>query len=268
VGREGEQNVTFEQRIAEISFDIDADQNGVHLSNWGEHRIILEPDGKYYQTMSQARGPIIYSFRDPQFFKDPNTGKRHLLFEGNSGGDNPTVEPENVGDEEFRRTHIVPEGAEHYNGNIGIAELKDNDFTHPLLLPPLIKADGVNQQLERPHFVVRGSTYYLFTISHEFTYAPGLTGPDGLYGFVGGSLRSDYKPLNGNGLVLANPPGNPLQAYSWYVLKDCSVLSFINEVRTSSGEIREGGTFAPTLRLSLDGDRTKVDGQLEYGEIP
>src|SRR5207253_10157050 len=137
-----------------------------------------------------------------------------------------------------------------YNGNIGITELKDDDYTHPRLLPPLIKADGVNQQLERPHIVVKEGKYYLFTISHQFTYAPGLTGPDGLYGFIGDSLRSDYKPLNGNGLVLANPADNPLQAYSWCVLKDGSVLSFINEVKGANGDIREGGTFAPTLRLS------------------
>ena len=42
---------------------------------------------------------------------------------------------------------------------------------------------------ERPHLVVQDGQYYLWTISHMFTFAPGLTepgevaaGPDGVYG--------------------------------------------------------------------------------------
>ncbi|WP_183133200.1 glycoside hydrolase family 68 protein, partial [Pseudomonas savastanoi] len=47
---------------------------------------------------------------------------------------------------------------------------------------------GVNDQTERPHYVFQDGKYYLFTISHKFTYAEGLTGPDGVYGFVGEHL--------------------------------------------------------------------------------
>lgn len=50
-----------------------------------------------------------------------------------------------------------------------------------------------------------------------FTFAPGLEngpGPGGLYGFVAGSLRANYRPLNDGGLVVANPPQEPNQAYS------------------------------------------------------
>ena len=64
-----------------------------------------------------------------------------------------------------------------------------------------------------------------------FTFAPGLEngpGPDGLYGFAAGSLRGNYRPLNDGGLVVANPPQEPNQAYSWLVLPDFSVLSFVD----------------------------------------
>lgn len=265
-GRKGEAVKTFEQRLAKTTFDISADKNGVHLSNWSKHQVILEPDGVYYQTMQQEKGPILYSFRDPFFFKDPKTGKEYLLFEGNKGGDNPKLKPENIGDELFRKTHIVPSGAENFNGNIGIAVAENKDLTKFKLLPPLVEAVGVNQQLERPQVVIKENQYYLFTISHRFTYAPGLEGPDGLYGFVGDSLRSNYKLLNGNGLVIANPANDPYQTYSWYVVSGDSVLSFINEYHVN-GQLRYGGTFAPTLRISLEGDKSKITEELAEGVV-
>lgn len=255
------------QRIAKTTFDINADNDGVHLINEGEHKIILEPDGKYYETMEQFKGNIITAFRDPFFFHDPNTDKEYIIFEGQAGG-NYTLKPENIGDEEYRKTHSVPAGAELYNGNIGIAEVLDHDITKLKLLPPLIESVGTNHQLERPHVVVKDNNYYLFTISHTFTYATGLTGPDGVYGFYGkGGIRADYKPLNDSGLVIANPVDNPYQAYSWLVLPNLQVMSFINEPIDANGQVKFGGTFAPTLKISLNGDKSEITGVQKPGEI-
>lgn len=265
-GRKGEEELTFEQRLAKTTFDIKAKKDGIELLNHGEHSILAEADGEYYQTQDQKEGDIIYSFRDPWYFKDPKTGEEYILFEGNSAGYDKTLKPENIGDKEFRENHEVPEDAKYYNGNIGIAKAQNEELTEFELLPPLVEADGVNQQLERPHIVIKGNRYYLFFISHKFTFASGLEGPDGLYGFVGDSLRSDYKPLNENGLVVANPESDPFQAYSWYVLPNSQVISFINEVN-SNGEVISGGTFAPTLKITLKGDRTKVNTELQHGKI-
>lgn len=265
-GRKGEAVRTFEQRLVKTTFNISADKNGVHISNWSKHQVIIEPDGVYYQTMQQAKGPIVYSFRDPYFFEDPKTRKGYLLFEGNTGGNILKLKPENIGDELFRKTHKVPPEAKNYNGNIGIAVAENKDLTKFKLLPPLLEAVGVNQQLERPQVVVRKNKYYLFTISHKFTYAPGLNGPDGLYGFVGDSLRSNYRPLNGNGLIIANPDNDPYQTYSWYVACGNNVLSFINEYH-ANGKLRYGGTFAPTLLISLDGDKSEITQKLSEGVI-
>lgn len=256
-----------EQRIAKVTFDINADKDGVHLTNESPHQIILQPDGNYYETIQQFKGNIITAFRDPFFFHDPNTGKEYIIFEGQAGGDYK-LKPENIGDEQYRQTHNVPAGAELYNGNIGIAEVLDHDITKLKLLPPLVESVGTNHQLERPHVVVNGDEYYLFTISHTFTYAPGLTGPDGVYGFYGkGGIRADYKPLNGSGLAIANPPSSPYQAYSWLVLPNQQVISFINEPRDENGQVKFGGTFAPTLKLSLNGDKSAVTKELQTGEI-
>jgi levansucrase len=138
------------------------------------------------------------------------------------------------------------------------------------LLPPLLSANCTNQQTERPHLVIEDGNYYLFTISHMFTFAPGIEprGPDGVYGFLGNSLRSEYKPLNGSGLVLGNPPDAPLQQYSEYVMPNWLVESFIDTVPTGNGGEIFGGTLAPTLRLVAEGSNTYFVEQLGYGFIP
>lgn len=255
-----------EQRIAKTTFDIKGDKNGIHLTNEGPHQIILEADGKYYESIENWNRNIITAFRDPFFFQDPNTGKEYIIFEGQAGTEGK-LKPENIGDEEYRKTHNVPAGAELYNGNIGIAEVLDNDITKLKLLPPLLESIGTNHQMERPHVVVNGDDYYLFTISHTFTYAPGLTGPDGVYGFVGKGLRSDYKPMNGSGLVIGNPQDNPYQAYSWMVLPNQQVISFINEPKDENGEVKFGGTFSSTLKVNLDGDQSEITKEQKAGEI-
>jgi levansucrase len=137
-------------------------------------------------------------------------------------------------------------------------------------LPPLLSANCVNQQTERPHAVFRHGDVYLFTISHMFTFAPGLTGPDGVYGFVGPSLRSDYRPLNGSSLVLGNPPSQRLQQYSHYVMPNLLVESFIDTIFTQPNEQAPvyGGTLAPTLRLAIRGSNTYFVEELGFGYIP
>ncbi|XEC93548.1 glycoside hydrolase family 68 protein [Paenibacillus tarimensis] len=274
-GKEWDQNgwvQRAEQRLAKTTFEIKANENGVKLINEGKHQIIAEPDGKYYETIEQFYdgGHNITAFRDPFFFQDPNTGKEYILFEGQVGGKSSEqkLKPENIGDEEYRKTHTVPERAELYDGNIGIAEVLDKDASELKLLPPLLESIGTNHQVERPHMYIKGDDYYLMTISHTFTYAPGLTGPDGVYGFHNkGGIRGDYKPLNGSGLVVANPKESPYQAYSWMVLPDETAISFINEPLDENGNVKHGGTFAPTLQLSFEGDKTKITGELQHGEI-
>jgi levansucrase len=155
-----------------------------------------------------------------------------------------------------------------FTGNVGLARATDATLRSFELLPPLISANCVNRQTERPHFVFRDGLSYLFTISHLSTFAPGLTGPDGVYGFVGESLRSDYLPMNGSSLVLGNPDAAPLQQYSEFVMPNLLVESFIDQVPLPGGGIREGGTLARTLQIDLEGQRSYLVGQLDYGYIP
>ncbi|WP_051814557.1 glycoside hydrolase family 68 protein [Streptomyces iakyrus] len=257
------------QRLAQATGKIHADKNRVWFSGFRDHRIIAEADGKLYQTLEQSQqGPIIYAFRDPFVFRDPRDRKVHLLFEGNTGGTAGSYEctKRDLGD--LPAGHEVPEDSKYYTGNIGLATATGDSMENWKLQPPLLSANCVNQQTERPHLVIRGGKYYLFTISHKFTFAPGLSGWDGLYGFVGPGLRSDYRPLNGSALVLGNPEDAPTQQYSHYVMPNGLVESFIDTVPTADGGTRFGGTLARTLVLSLKDDRTRLAGQLDYGFIP
>jgi levansucrase len=256
-----------EQRLAHASARIRADENGVWFGgrSFRNSRIVAEADGRWYQTVGQSRGaPIIYAFRDPFVFRDPADGQVYLLFEGNSGGQ---AGSHTCGTRELGPVppgHQVAPEARFYTGNIGIAEATRANLRRWRLLPPLLSANCVNQQTERPHLVIENGQYHLFTISHTFTFAPGLTGPEGLYGFIGPSLRSDYKPLNASGLVLGNPADAPVQQYSEYVMPNWLVESFID---TLPGDIF-GGTLAPTLEITPDGASTFFVKQHGYGYIP
>ena len=73
-------------------------------------------------------------------------------------------------------------------------------------------------------------------------------------------------PLNGSGLVFANPDAAPAQAYSWQVLHDLSVIGFVDrpgllEEPADPALARRhfGGTPAPVLRLALEGDRAVLE---------
>jgi levansucrase len=259
------ENTNPQQRLATASGRIRADSNGVWFTGFRNQKIILEPEGELYQTLDQSRaGPIIYAFRDPFAFRDPGDGQVYLLFEGNTGGAAGT---HTCGERELGPVppgHSVPPDSRYFTGNIGLARATSANLRRWELLPPLLSANCVNQQTERPHLVVENGRYYLFTISHKFTFAPGLTGPDGLYGFSGAALRSDYKPLNASALVLGNPDSAPVQQYSEYTMPNWLVESFID---TIPPEIF-GGTLAPTLRLETQDTSTYLVEQLDYGYIP
>jgi levansucrase len=134
------------------------------------------------------------------------------------------------------------------------------------LLDPLVSAVGVNNELERPHVVVHNELTYLFFCTQRRTFDPAVSAPTGLYGFVGPSLAGPFEPLNGTGLVLQNPPEEPLQAYSWLVLNDLRVSGFVDAYDLQGQHPDDladprrhfGGTITPWYRLVLEGASTRV----------
>jgi levansucrase len=271
-GTRGEEGLSYTQHLAVAhSGSVRTSEEGLRFEGPWTHEVLAHPDGEWYEREEQSRG-MIYTFRDPWYFEDPETGDAYLLFEGNT----PVPEGSDVcgGDP----------AQQEFNGSVGIARASRDDPTVCELLPPLVDAVCVNQELERPHVVYRDGTYYLFVASHRHTFAPGLDGFDGLYGFAADALFGEYEPLNGSGLVVANPHNVPFQAYSWLAYghrEEILVTSFLNYHdydRPTLDDVglfpedeqfrRFGGTLAPTLRLGVDGRDTWIRGTLAHGHLP
>lgn len=243
-GRDGT-TPRFAQRIVSTTARLTSSAGVIRCVNWAPHREVLAADGVIYESTAVDEGEagFIKGFRDPYPFRDPADGRQWVLFCA-SKADSQSA----------------------FNGVVGLASRSPEG--HYRLEAPVLDADGLNNELERPHVVVAGGAYYLFFSTQRRTFAPGVPGPTGLYGFVAPALRGPYTPLNGSGLVLANPRAEPAQAYSWFVLPDLRVASFIDfhslggqppERIASSGAVLArrhfGGTIAPLHQLALDGSR-------------
>jgi levansucrase len=227
------------QRMAAVSAVVSAGAQGVAFDDFDDHRLLLEADGRYYQTQEQSiADQVIYGMRDPWYYRAPDSETAYLLFTANAA--------------------FAPG---EYNGVVGIArEQADGSFE---LLPPILGAPGVSSQLERPHLVRRGDRLYLLFSTHAFTFADGFAGPEGLYGFVSetGDIAGPWLPLNGSGLVAGNPAVAGTMLYSYLALQDGWVTSYLN---TAGGELTEeaAGEFfggpAPLFRIGFDGARTAI----------
>lgn len=234
-GRRGETALTFEQRLFESRGTLGGDRR---IADWTTPREILAADEIHYRRADQAEGEIgrIKAFRDPEFFSDPGGAGDFLTFTASSAA--------TPGD---------------FDGLVGLARLR-NDGTAEALAP-LVDACGFNNELERPHLRVFDERYYLFWSTQSQVFAPEAgPWPTGLYGATADDLAGPWRLLNGDGLVAGNPPAAPRQAYSWLVLPDGSVTSFVDRW-AAHGEPEFVGAFAPFARLQFAGERvTLADG--------
>ena len=242
-GRRGEPVPTFEQRLHQVAGTLDTGGAQPRIAWHGSPWESVQSDDATYVLANQATGlpGQIKAFRDPAYFRDPADGASYLTFAAS-----------------------LKNTAHQANGVVGIARA-EHGMADWRLLPPLLSADGVNNELERPHVVVSGGQYYLFWSTQRHTFAAsGPSGPNGLYGMVARRLSGPYRPLNGCGLVFANPPAEPTQAYSWWVMPDGLVTSFVDYWGMAGRRLadhpeltrgRFGGTPAPFLRMRLQGDR-------------
>jgi levansucrase len=231
-GDAGEASLSFGQRLFETRADLTVTAGIPSLQNWTIPRECVANCGTYYMRVDEHNGAPgkIKAFRDPAWFRDP-AGGDYLVFAASmlSGGS--------------------------HNGAIAIAIADQSAAGGWRLLPPLLSADGLNNELERPHILHRDGHYYLFWSTHDFTFADDQPkGPSGLYGMVAQSVLGPYAPLNGSGLVAANPDSAPSQAYSWLVLDDLRVAGFVD---SPDGKTFVG-TPAPMFSITLNGDKTEL----------
>jgi levansucrase len=242
-GRRGQARPTYRQSVIETRPALIADGGRILLRQDAEHREVLRSDGRMYLPADESDGAPgrIRAFRDPGWFRDPADGRDYLLVAASTAWQ------------------------DGFTGAIALAESRADAWS---LLPPLLAAEGVNHELERPHVIVHDSWYYLFFSTQRHAFHPADRAPTGLYGFAAPSLTGPYEPLNGSGLVLQNPSIEPDQAYAWLVLPDLRVVSFANYRSHQGMDLRSagatraragfGGTIAPMLRLTMNGMTTSV----------
>jgi levansucrase len=196
-------------------------------TGWSAPAPLVTGYGPHYMPADAHEGEAgkIKAFRDPAFFRDPADGTEYLAFTASLAG-----------------------SASPFNGAFGLARRGADGWE---LIPPALHAEGVNNELERAHLVFHAGCYYAFWSTQTATFADGLGhAPGGLYGMVADSMAGPWRPLNGSGLVLANPADRPQQTYSWFVDADLTVCSFVDLLPDGSF----GGVPAPLLRLTLDGE--------------
>jgi levansucrase len=249
-GRRSDPTPSFEQRLFQTTGQLNLSGSRPAISNWSAASPIVVNDGSLYVDVAVDQGVPgnIKGFRDPYWFCDPADGNAYILFTGSQPGSQSS-----------------------HNGVVGLAvahsAMGEDGFR---LLPPIITADGVCNEMERPHLVLKNGLYYLFWSSQNAVFAPdGPRGPSGLYGMVAPSLTGPYTPLNGTGLVIANPEAEPRQAYCWQVLDTLEVYSFIDHWGLEGRDIfadprlqrdQFGGTIAPVLKIAIDGNTTQLLG--------
>lgn len=229
-GRIGESNVSFEQRIFSALASLRIVEGTPKLEDWRALDEIVVRDPAHYMSTTGGQHGVgkIKAFRDPAYFRDPGDAAEYLLFAGSCAN-----------------------SSSDYNGVVGLAR-RTCDGAGWETQPPLITADGLNNELERPHVIAHGGHYYLFWSTQRHVFNPeSIAGPTGLYGMVSDNLHEGWQPINGTGLVFANPPETPAQTYSWFVLPDLTVTSFVDD--WGGGERRSfSGTFAPFVKIWLD----------------
>ena len=240
-GQKGDIAVSFSQRLFESEARLCLDANGPTLLEWQQPRESVAPDGALYQIEMAGGGEVgtIKAFRDPFFFRDAS-GHDYLLFTASD----PTI-------------------SSAWNGVIGIARMDVDSWQ---ILPPLVCANDLNNELERPHVIETNGMVYLFWSTQEKVFNPdGPIGPTGLYGVVANYWGGPWRPLNGTGLVFGNPQSAPFQAYSFQVLPDLSVWSFADmpEILAAPVGVEERraaflGGPAPVLQLQLHGNEARL----------
>jgi levansucrase len=250
-GHRDDAAVNFDQRLFHAVGQLDLSGPLPCVTGWSGPDRSVTNDGTHYADLSADQGVPgrIKGFRDPYWLRNPADGQGYLVFTGSK--------PAHSSQSDF-------------DGVIGIARADDADGTGSFtLLPALIDADGTVNELERPHAFVHDGTWYLFWSTQSQQFAPTAPPcPTGLYGMAAPDLFGPWEPLNGSGLVLANPMAEPLQAYAWQVIPgSLDVIAFVDywglggRDKTSDPALKAaqfGGTIAPMVRIELNGKTSRI----------
>ncbi|QCI95891.1 glycoside hydrolase family 68 protein [Novosphingobium sp. EMRT-2] len=246
-GRRGVTPPSLEQRLFAAQCGFEALDGTFALSCWSGLTEVIIADDRHYRVANQTEGRAgeILGFRDPGFFRDPRGGGDFLFFTGSCA-----------------------RSSSRWTGVIGVATAREGATSGWTLLPPVLNAAGLNNELERPHMRAVDGLYYLFWSTQGKVFAEdGAAGPTGLYGAVAPTPLGPFTLLNGTGLVASVPEQCPAQEYSWWVMNDLQVIGFADYpgiddmasiTEASQRRAHFAGYPAPFFRVALDGATSRV----------
>lgn len=288
--------VQNDQRLATAIQDVIVIGNRLSLAEPRYHAILAVPDGRYYQTMTQASAYETllpssnvtgstqsnnFCFRDPHFFKDPADGRSYLLFEANTGSavcPEGSVKREYIGCASFEPDYVPTPDELKANGCIGIVELTNDSYSAVRFLPPLLTSNLVTDEIERVNMLKVKDDYYLFCIGRVSKMAmscEALERSTFMLGFRSHSLSGPYTPLNHHGVVIRQQSfssdmmnsTDTQSVYSYLLQPDLTVLTYAQYSTDTNGNLQKNRSAGPTLKLHIKGNRTQV-GEVIYNILP
>ncbi|MDO4458399.1 MAG: glycoside hydrolase family 68 protein [Ligilactobacillus murinus] len=283
---------SFHQTIATTTVVLSHDDQDVKIERLENDHALFDGDDFHYQSHDQwdktrYLGPDNTALRDAHIVED-NNGGRYLVFEASTGNENYQGQHQiynmtNYGGDmaynvksmfDILNDEDMKTRATWANAAIGILKLDDNEKYPQVekLYTPLISANMVSDEIERPNVVKLGDKYYLFAatrLNHgtnvkAWTKADQTVGDNVLMvGYVSDELTGGYKPLNGSGVVLtASVPANWRTAtYSYYAVpvEGYNDRVLVTAYMTNRGEVAGVGknaTLAPSFLVQINPDGT------------
>jgi len=237
-GRRG-RPFTTEQRLFVTSARLEGEGDAIRLTDWTAPKETVPALADWRQP-AQGVDPApgrIHHLRDPALFLDPADGREYLVYAASEAG---------------------PQALDQ--GAIGWAVRERSGNWRDL--GPLLRAPGLNHELERPHLLRTDGGYYLFWCTQQRMFAAGgPAGPTGLYGMFAPHLTGPWALLNGSGLVAGNPSDAPAQTYAWWVTGALEVYGFADVLPSAPEGHRArifAGGLAPPFRITLDGATSRM----------
>jgi levansucrase len=283
----------FNQTLSTAKIDIEANESGLKVKRVTDYKPIFNGDGNIYQSIEQFRSEGLSKSGDNHALRDPHyvesRGRKYLVFEANTGGHTGYQDVVSLynrlyygGNRSFftkDRSNIIASKNKNKtilaNAAIGMIEL-NNNFSLKKVMKPLLTANLVTDEIERPNIVLYGNKWYLFGITKGYQQRVSGFQSDHTYmiGYVSNHLTGPYKPLNKTGLVLSGQENfnSRLYTYSYYAIptKKNSKKLLITSYMTNQGtSYSNHQTFAPSFLLNLSGDQTYVQKKcmLEQGQL-
>lgn len=291
------------QKIASITLNLGHDSEKVWINSTENDQVIFEGDGYHYQTFDQwnatNRGADNIAMRDAHIVEEED-GSRYLVFEASTGTENyqgahQIFDLSNYGgDSNFKVKSLlqilkngdITSRATWANAAIGILKLNGDEKKPKVekVYSPLITANMVSDEIERPSLVKLDGKYYLFAASRlnrgsndDAWYAANTAVGDNvvMVGYVSDNLLGGYKPLNNSGVVLtASVPADWRTAtYSYYAVpvKGYNDRILVTSYMTNRGEVAGKGnnaTWGPSFLVQIlpDGNTRVLAKMTEQGD--